>query len=89
MPEPPRRWRLIIGPDVEKRLKRTTPKDRARITSALDALATDPSRADFKPLRGRPEWRLRVGRWRVLLRVDPQARTIWAVDAGPRGDIYK
>lgn len=38
---------------------------------------------------GRPEWSLRVGSWRALLRVDDKARTVVILTAGPRGDVYK
>ena len=59
------------------------------LLEAFDRLAADPYSAPVKPLRGRPEWRLRVGDWRALLRVDHEARTIVVVAIGPRGDIYK
>jgi mRNA interferase RelE/StbE len=72
-----------------KALERLPAKDQGRIRAALDQLLTAPDRLDVKQLQGRPEWRLRVGRWRVLLRVDHEARIFWAVAAGPRGDIYK
>jgi len=42
-----------------------------------------------KPLKGRNEWRLRVGGWRVLLRIDNDKLLIVAVSVGTRGDVYK
>jgi mRNA-degrading endonuclease RelE of RelBE toxin-antitoxin system len=45
-------------------------------------------------LRGRTDWRLRIGTWRIgtwriLLRIEMRQKVIVAYDIGPRGDIYK
>ncbi|HEY8416176.1 MAG TPA: type II toxin-antitoxin system RelE/ParE family toxin [Thermaerobacter sp.] len=82
-------WRLLIAPRAHTVLKRLPAPERKRFLEAFDRLAADPSSAPAKPLQGRPEWRLRVGGWRALLRVDREAGTIVVVAIGPRGDIYK
>ena len=82
-----RPWRVEVSPRVKKRIARIP--ERERILTAILALREGPTAGDTKTLHGRPEWRLRVGRWRVLLRIDREARVIWATAAGPRGDIYK
>lgn len=83
-------WRVLIGSEVRKRIARMPPEDATRILKALHGLASGPPfPGDVKRLRGRPEWRLRVGGWRVLFRIDAQNKTLVAVDAGPRGDVYK
>jgi mRNA interferase RelE/StbE len=40
--------------------------DRVRIVKALDALVTYSTGLDIKPLKGRLEFRLRVGKYRIL-----------------------
>jgi len=65
------------------------PDDQERIVSALDALVTDSITLDIKPLKGRPELRLRVGNYRVLFRVDRDKLLYIVTRIGPRGDIYK
>jgi len=65
------------------------PDDQERIVSALDALVTDSITLDIKPLKGRPEWRLRVGNYRVLFRVDRDKQLYIVTRIGSRGDIYK
>lgn len=82
-------WRVSILPPVKKKLARLPEGDRERILRALLALSAGPVAGDMKPLRGRPEWRLRVGGWRVLLRVLPDEQIIIALHLGPRGDVYK
>lgn len=50
-----------------------------RILDSLDRLAKDPERPelDVKPLVGRRPWRrLRVGDYRVLLRIDPSTMLV-------------
>lgn len=82
-------WRVSILPPVKKKLARLPEGERERILLALLALSSGPSVGDVKPLRGRPEWRLRVGGWRVLLRVLADEQIILALHLGPRGDVYK
>jgi mRNA-degrading endonuclease RelE of RelBE toxin-antitoxin system len=55
-------WRERALQDVERLDRRT----RERIITSLERLAVS-NYGDVVPLRGRArEWRLRVGRWRVL-----------------------
>lgn len=88
MSDPPR-WRVLIAPRAEKALKRLPAHEQARFRDAIDRLSAGPHQTPVKPLRGRPEWRLRVGGWRALLRVDHEKRVIVVVAIGPRGDVYK
>ena len=55
----------------------------------LEKLPDDPFVLDLKALRGRTDWHLRVGAWRILLRMDADEKVIVVHDMGPRGDIYK
>jgi mRNA interferase RelE/StbE len=63
--------------------------EREHILKTLEKLPDGPFVLDLKSLRGRTDWRLRVGAWRILLRMDADARVIVVHDLGPRGDIYK
>ncbi len=82
-------WRVVILRPARRYLERLTRRDRERILEALDKLQQDPARAPVKPLEGRPEWSLRVGGRRVLLRVDRSARVLVVTEIAPRGDVYK
>ena len=86
-------WEVIVLPAVDKRMA-AIPKherERERIQSAINRLINGPRAEglDTSPLKGRPEWRLRVGSWRVLFLVDSGKITITAITFGSRGDIYK
>ena len=44
---------------------------------------------DVRRLVGRSGYRLRVGKWRVLLDIYEESRTIHVTRIGSRGDVYK
>jgi len=81
-------WRLEIQHQFEKKLAKLPRPDRQQILAALEKLEKAPLPL-AKSLKGRTDWRLRVGNWRILLRVDRKMRVIIAYDLGPRGDVYK
>jgi mRNA interferase RelE/StbE len=82
-------WQVILLRPARRYLERLSEADQRRILDALEELRIDPMSAPVKPLRGRPEWSLRIGGWRALLRVDREARLIVVTRLGPRGDVYK
>jgi mRNA interferase RelE/StbE len=81
-------WRLEVHHLFEKKLSKLPRSNREQILSALEKLQQAPI-SFAQSLKGRSDWRLRVGNWRILLRVDKKMRVIIAYDLGPRGDIYK
>ena len=81
-------WAVFLSPEVKKRLEKIPNPDRRRILTALDALSNGPS-GDIKPLKGRSEWKLRIGGWRILLEVEEPGRKIRVASIGSRGDVYK
>ena len=84
-------WTVIVLHSVEKRISSLQKAERERIRGAINALANGPNaeELDIKPLKARPEWRLRVGNWRILFRVDHERIIITVVRLAPRGDAYK
>jgi Cytotoxic translational repressor of toxin-antitoxin stability system len=61
-----------------------------RFITAIDFLATGQSSGlDIKKLAGREGYRLRIGGWRALYRMEEEQLIIEVVKIGPRGDIYK
>jgi len=67
------------------------PKNIARrFLSAFVALALGRATGlDIKKLTGRDGYRLRIGGWRALYRIDKNQLIIEVVKIGARGDIYK
>jgi mRNA interferase RelE/StbE len=82
-------WEYIFTNPAKKYLKRLTPDNQKRVFKALQNLLIDSSLVDFKPLKSRPETRIRVGDYRILLRIEAENKRIIITQIGPRGDIYK
>ncbi len=74
---------------MEKKIKKLPPKQQRLILNALRRLEDDPDKQDFRKLKGRPEWRLRIGNWRMLFRVDQDKLVMVALSLRARGDVYK
>jgi mRNA interferase RelE/StbE len=82
-------WRIVLLRPARRYLEKLPSTEQERVLDALTALAEDPFEGDVKPLKGRPEWSLRVGELRALLRVDRDEQTIVVTLIAPRGDVYK
>lgn len=84
-------WTIITLKKAEKTLAAISEPERSRLEKAIDQLSRGPYDCglDVRPLHGRPDWRLRLGRWRVLFRVDEGRITITVISVSPRGDAYK
>lgn len=82
-------WSYRVLKSAERYLERLRIVDQERIINALETLLIEPQRADFKPLKGREGWRLRVGDYRVLMQVDRKNKLFIVTQIGSRGDVYK
>jgi mRNA-degrading endonuclease RelE of RelBE toxin-antitoxin system len=81
-------WEIVISSQGKRDLKRLDRQVRQRIYAALKQTAVDPTTGQLRKLTSRPESRLRVGDWRVLLELDAEARTIQVNRILPRGRAY-
>lgn len=82
-------WSYIFLKSARRYLERLRLSDQERIVTALESLLMGPEQVDIKPLKGRPDWRLRVGDYRVLFLLDSKNKVYIITRIGPRGDIYK
>ncbi len=82
------RWIVRYAKRAEKDIARLDPPLRKRVLAALGNLAENPNDGSLRKLKGRPESRLRIGDWRVLLELDQAARTIVVKRVLPRGRVY-
>lgn len=84
-------WQVEIAPAARRDIKRLDRQVQDRIFTALDGLRAEPARGDIRRLTGitPPEWRLRVGDWRVRFDRDHDTRTIMVLRVLPRGRAYR
>lgn len=80
-------YKIIVKKKARKFLDKLPQSELRRITNALKLL---PHSGDIKKVKGYDNYmRLRVGDYRIIYSVDDNILTIYVLDAGNRGDIYK
>ena len=82
-------WQVILLKPARRYLERLSSEEQRRILDALALLQKDPFQLDMKPLKGREEWRYRIGQYRVLIMVDRDLKRLIITRLGVRGDVYK
>lgn len=82
-------WSITFTRRADKDMKRLDHVVRQRVAGALERLADDAHSGKLRKLTGRPESRLRVGDWRVLVEIDEKGRTVEVQRVLPRGHAYK
>ncbi|GMO27733.1 MAG: type II toxin-antitoxin system RelE/ParE family toxin [Termitinemataceae bacterium] len=60
---------------------------KGRIIKGLQKLGNEPPEGDIKKLQGRLDYRLRIGGYRVIFRIENE--TIIVSKIAPRGQAYK
>lgn len=81
-------WGVSYTPRARRDLRALQLQVRNRVLAAIDRLvARDPS-LDVRRLTGSPEYRIRVGDWRVRFILDAEAQMIVVQRVLPRGRAY-
>ncbi len=84
-------YRILIDTRAAKQLE-SLPKDIVqRVDKAILGLASDPRPPGTKRLRGKIQegWRIRVGAYRILYRIDDATREVRIFAIGHRREIYR
>ena len=79
----------ILLKNAEKFLLKLPQNEQRRIIQALDSLLNNATNLDIKKLKGRLEFRLRVGKYRILFIEDTDNNLYVITTIGSRGDVYK
>jgi mRNA interferase RelE/StbE len=82
-------WAILFESRAERDLARLDPPVARRVISALDRLLTQDPSLDLRRLRNSDEWRVRVGNWRIRLRLEFDTRTVIVVRILQRGRAYE
>jgi len=84
-------YTIAYTKEAAKSLQRM-PRDTAqRIREKLESIAADPyaDHPNAKKLQGREGYRLRVGDWRVIYKIQNEQLIIIVLKIASRGEIYK
>ena len=83
-------YRIEVTPRAEKDLHALAIRERQRVAEQIDALRTDPRPQGCRKLKGREDfYRVRVGDYRVVYRVEDEVLLILIVRIGDRREIYE
>ncbi len=83
-------YRVDIAKDVRKKDFRSIPtKDITKIVKKIESLAHNPYPPAAVRLKGREEWRIRQGDYRILYVVNEKVVTVFVVKVGHRREIYR
>ena len=82
-------WRVVFARSAEKELSKLSRQMQIRVGRSLRSLETDPFPAAAKRLKGREEFRIRVGDDRILYTVEHKARLLTVSAIGHRREVYR
>ena len=82
-------YRIQIERKALKALEAIPAQDRERIRAAIRALMQEPRPAGCKKLRESVNWRIRVGSYRVVYRIEEGQLLVLVIKIGHRRDVYR
>ena len=83
------RYRIEVKKSAAKELRKIPRKVLTRILDRIRSLSDDPRPEGSIKLTNKEEYRLRIGKYRVLYSVEDNVLTVYIVKAGHRKDIYR
>jgi mRNA interferase RelE/StbE len=60
-----------------------------KLKNAISALAENPRPRGCKKLTGREGWRIRLGAYRVIYKIDEAEKLVTVLHVGHRRDVYR
>ena len=82
-------YSLSIPRSVNRRMERLPTEVYDRVDSAILALADDPRPPGCVKLKGREDWRIRVGDYRIVYGIDDEQRIVEVLNVAHRRDVYR
>ena len=82
-------YRLVIRRSAGKEIEAIPPKDRRRVVTKIQALASNPRPAGCEKLSGEEKYRLRQGDYRILYEIVDRELIVTVVKVGNRRDVYR
>ncbi len=81
-------YSIAFDSKAEKQLAKLDKSIQERILTALDRIKVRPFSYDIKRLQGTPYYRLRVGKYRIILDIKQHQLIIIVIEIGHRKNIY-
>lgn len=81
-------YQVILRPQAKKSFSKITKREQHRIEIAIDLLSRNPYPPASRKLVNRPEWRVRIGKYRILYEVIDNELVVLVISIGHRSEIY-
>lgn len=83
-------YSVDLSPQAQRTYFKLREPDITRVDAILEALKSNPRPPGCLKLKGGTgEWRVRVGRFRIVYSIHDDARCVWVVDIEDRKDVYR
>ena len=82
-------YRLEISHVAHRQIRRLPASTQERINNAMAGLAGNPRPVGNRKLTAREGYRVRVGDYRILYRIDDEAKIATVYRVMSRGDVYR
>ncbi|OGU66323.1 MAG: hypothetical protein A2499_15610 [Stygiobacter sp. RIFOXYC12_FULL_38_8] len=82
-------YKIQILKSADKTLRNVARKERVKIVEQISQLAENPRPFGCKKLRGTEFYRIRIGDYRVIYKIEDEVLLILVIRIGHRKDIYK
>jgi mRNA interferase RelE/StbE len=83
------KYRILIKPSAVKELKKLPPKYIPRIVVKIESLAHDPRPRGVEKLTSYENYRIRLGRYRIVYSIEDDKLIVIVIKVGHRKDIYR
>ena len=83
------KYKIQVKKSAEKELGKIPKKELLKILDKIKSLADDPHPAGSIKLTRQEKYRVRVGNYRVLYKVEDAILTVFVVKVSHRKDIYR
>ena len=81
--------KLILARSAGKDLDKLPDETTLRISSKLYALANDPYMHGSEKLAGNKGYRIRIGNYRVIYKIDKSTKTVSIIKVKHRREVYR
>ncbi len=82
-------YSLLIKPSAAKELEALPKKDRQRVVTKIQGLATNPRPPGCEKLSGEDLYRVRQGNYRILYTLDDKKLVVVVIKIGHRREVYR
>jgi mRNA interferase RelE/StbE len=83
------KWRVVVARSAEKELAKLSSENQLRVVRSIRSLEDNPFPGAAKRLKGRAEFRIRVGDYRILYTVEHNSRCLTISAIGHRREVYR